>query len=76
MSIGLAENIAIDRYGLLFNGERFPFYITDDGVTVKVDDHLGKVTVTFPAESVTVSPLVEIDADGVVALVALPAFED
>ena len=72
----LASNISVDRNGLLFNGQRLPFFMSTDPIEVRTaEGELPSVRVTFLAETVAISPLLKQEADGDVTLVSEPEFE-
>lgn len=55
MNIRLPDLIEVTKDAVVIDGQDFPWPITEDGVAVKVRyDHCPSITITIPANRVTV----------------------
>lgn len=53
----LAENITVDRRGLVIDGRRLPFYLAMEPIKVSVEEGVpAKINLTLLADSVSIDP--------------------
>jgi hypothetical protein len=71
----LISRLGIDRYGLLIDGKRLPFYLANEAVRVETEDVVSRVTATFLAEAVEIDRGMVVESDGEVQLVKAPPIE-